>query len=344
MPDPVLQVEDLCVSFTSGGVTADVVRGLSVRLDGGRTLAVVGESGSGKTITGRAIMRLLPRGASARGRIVVAGREMLSADERELRRARGSEVAMVFQDSMSALSPYLDIGAHIAQAVRLHDPSVTRRAARARAVEMLDRVGIPEPADAVRRFPHEFSGGMRQRAVIAMALVNRPALLIADEPTTALDVTVQAQILALLRELQQEYGMAMLLISHDFGVVGSVADEVLVLYAGRQAEYGSLRDIFDQPAHPYTAGLRAATPRLDARLDTGGERTRLRAIPGAPTSLRDAGPGCAFAPRCGLADQVGERCVVEVPLPTVRPTSEGGGLHLAACHLDRLPALQEVTR
>ncbi|MEU7004015.1 ABC transporter ATP-binding protein [Nonomuraea sp. NPDC046570] len=344
MPDPVLQVEDLCVSFTSGGVTADVVRDLSVRLDGGRTLAVVGESGSGKTITGRAIMRLLPRGASARGRIVVAGREMLSADERELRRARGSDVAMVFQDSMSALSPYLDIGAHIAQAVRLHDPSVTRRAARARAVEMLDRVGIPEPADAVRRFPHEFSGGMRQRAVIAMALVNRPALLIADEPTTALDVTVQAQILALLRELQQEYGMAMLLISHDFGVVGRVADDVLVLYAGRQAEYGSLRDIFEQPAHPYTAGLRAATPRLDARLDTGGERTRLRAIPGAPTSLRDAGPGCAFAPRCGLADQVGERCVVEAPLPTVRPTSEVGGLHLAACHLDRLPALQEVTR
>ncbi|WP_326635726.1 ABC transporter ATP-binding protein [Streptosporangium sp. NBC_01755] len=344
MPDPVLQVEDLCVSFTGGGVTADVVRDLSVRLDGGRTLAVVGESGSGKTITGRAIMRLLPRGASARGRIVVAGREMLSADERELRRARGSDVAMVFQDSMSALSPYLDIGAHIAQAVRLHDPSVTRRAARARAVEMLDRVGIPEPADAVRRFPHEFSGGMRQRAVIAMALVNRPALLIADEPTTALDVTVQAQILALLRELQQEYGMAMLLISHDFGVVGSVADDVLVLYAGRQAEYGSLRDIFDQPAHPYTVGLRAATPRLDARLDTGGERTRLRAIPGAPTSLRDAGPGCAFAPRCGLADQVGERCVVEAPLPTVRPTSEGGGLHLAACHLDRLPAPQEVAR
>ncbi|WP_433222124.1 ABC transporter ATP-binding protein [Microtetraspora malaysiensis] len=344
MPDPVLQVEDLCVSFTSGGVTADIVRDLSVSLDGGRTLAVVGESGSGKTITGRAIMRLLPRGASARGRIVVAGREMLSADERELRRARGSDVAMVFQDSMSALSPYLDVGAHIAQAVRLHNPSVTRRAARARAVEMLDRVGIPEPADAVRRFPHEFSGGMRQRAVIAMALVNRPALLIADEPTTALDVTVQAQILALLRELQQEYGMAMLLISHDFGVVGSAADDVLVLYAGRQAEYGSLRDIFDQPAHPYTAGLRAATPRLDARLHTGGERTRLRAIPGAPTSLRDAGPGCAFAPRCGLADQVGERCVVEAPLPTVRPTSEGGGLHLAACHLDRLPAPQEVAR
>ncbi|MFI7108166.1 ABC transporter ATP-binding protein [Nonomuraea sp. NPDC050227] len=344
MPDPVLQVEDLCVSFTGGGLTADVVRDLSVRLDGGRTLAVVGESGSGKTITGRAIMRLLPRGASARGRIVVAGREMLSADERELRRARGSDVAMVFQDSMSALSPYLDIGAHIAQAVRLHDPSVTRRAARARAVEMLDRVGIPEPADAVRRFPHEFSGGMRQRAVIAMALVNRPALLIADEPTTALDVTVQAQILALLRGLQQEYGMAMLLISHDFGVVASAADDVLVLYAGRQAEYGSLRDIFDQPAHPYTAGLRAATPRLDARLDIGGERTRLRAIPGTPTSLRDAGPGCAFAPRCGFAGQVGERCVVEVPLPTVRPAGEGGGVHLAACHLDRLPELQEVAR
>ncbi|MFJ9316045.1 ABC transporter ATP-binding protein [Pimelobacter simplex] len=344
MPDPVLQVEDLSISFTSGGVSADVVRDLSVTLDGGRTLAVVGESGSGKTITGRAIMQLLPQAASARGRIVVAGREMLSADERELRRARGSDVAMVFQDSMSALSPYLDIGAHIAQAVRLHDRSVSRRAARLRAVEMLERVGIPEPADAVRRFPHEFSGGMRQRAVIAMALVNRPALLIADEPTTALDVTVQAQILALLRELQQEFGMAMLLISHDFGVVASAADDVLVLYAGREAEYGSLRDIFEHPAHPYTAGLRGATPRLDARLDSNGERTRLRAIPGAPTSLRDAGAGCAFAPRCALADRVGERCLVEVPLPTLRTASTDGGVHRAACHLDRLPTLEEVAR
>ncbi|MDQ6525926.1 ABC transporter ATP-binding protein [Nocardioides sp. LHD-245] len=344
MPDPVLQVDDLTISFSTGATSFDVVRDLSVTLDGGRTLAVVGESGSGKTITGRAIMRLLPRGASARGRILVAGRDMLAADERDLRRARGADVAMVFQDSMSALSPYLDIGAHIAQALRLHGPSVSRRAARARAVQMLERVGIPEPADAVRRFPHEFSGGMRQRAVIAMALVNRPALLIADEPTTALDVTVQAQILGLLRELQEEYGMAMLLISHDFGVVASAADDVLVLYAGREAEYGSLRDIFEEPAHPYTAGLRAATPRLDARLGTAGERTRLRAIPGAPTSLRDAGPGCAFAPRCGLADQVGERCVAEVPLPAPRPTSSAGGAHRAACHLDRLPSPQEAAR
>jgi peptide/nickel transport system ATP-binding protein len=340
----VLQIEDLTISFTSGATSFDVVRDLSVALDGGRTLAVVGESGSGKTITGRAIMRLLPRGASARGRIVVAGRDMLAADERALRRARGTDVAMVFQDSMSALSPYLDIGAHIAQAVRLHDPAVSRRTARARAVEMLERVGIPDPADAVRRFPHEFSGGMRQRAVIAMALVNRTALLIADEPTTALDVTVQAQILALLRELQDEYGMAMLLISHDFGVVASAADDVLVLYAGREAEYGRLRDIFEEPAHPYTAGLRAATPRLDARLANGGERTRLRAIPGAPTSLRDAGPGCAFAPRCGLAGQVGERCLVEVPLPAPRPASAEDGVHRAACHLDRLPSPQEVAR
>ncbi|WGX94233.1 ABC transporter ATP-binding protein [Nocardioides sp. L-11A] len=344
MPDPVLQVEDLTISFSSGATSFDVVRDLSVTLDGGRTLAVVGESGSGKTITGRAIMQLLPRGASARGRIVVAGRDMLGADERSLRRARGADVSMVFQDSMSALSPYLDIGGHIAQAIRLHDPSVSRRAGRARAAEMLERVGIPDPGHAVRRFPHEFSGGMRQRAVIAMALVNRPALLIADEPTTALDVTVQAQILALLRELQQEYGMAMLLISHDFGVVASAADDVLVLYAGREAEYGSLRDIFEEPAHPYTAGLRAATPRLDARLDHGGERTRLRAIPGAPTSLRDAGAGCAFAPRCGLTDRVGERCRVEIPLPAPRPSGAAGGVHRAACHLDRLPSLPEVGR
>ena len=340
MPEPVLQIDDLSISFTLAGRDVDVVRGLSVDVEKGRTLAVVGESGSGKTITGRSIMRLLPPAASARGSIRVAGREMLTAGEKELRRIRGGDVAMVFQDSLSALSPYLSVGAQIVQAVRLHDPSVSRRAASARAVEMLDRVRIPEPADAARRYPHEFSGGMRQRAVIAMALVNRPTLLIADEPTTALDVTVQAQILALLRELQDEYGMAMLLISHDFGVVASAADDVLVMYAGREAEYGSLRDIFEHPAHPYTAGLRAATPRLDAE----GERARLRSIPGAPTSLRDAGPGCAFAPRCAFAADLGGRCETELPLPTLRTGSEGDRIHRAACHLDRVPELQEAAR
>lgn len=340
MPEPVLQIDDLSISFTLAGRDADVVRGLSVEVEEGRTLAVVGESGSGKTITGRSVMRLLPPAASARGSIRLAGREMLTAPEKELRRIRGGDVAMVFQDSLSALSPYLTIGAQIVQAVRLHDPSVSRRAASMRAIEMLDRVRIPEPADAARRYPHEFSGGMRQRAVIAMALVNRPALLIADEPTTALDVTVQAQILALLRELQEEYGMAMLLISHDFGVVASAADDVLVMYAGREAEYGSLRDIFEHPAHPYTAGLRAATPRLDAE----GERARLRAIPGAPTSLRDAGPGCAFAPRCAFTHSLGGRCETELPLPTLRTGSEGDRPHRAACHLDRVPELQEAAR
>ena len=340
MPEPVLQIEDLSISFPLSGREVDVVRGLSVEVEKGRTLAVVGESGSGKTITGRSVMRLLPPAASARGSIRLAGRDMLTAEEKELRRVRGGDVAMVFQDSLSALSPYLSIGAQIVQAVRLHDPSVSRRTAKDRAVEMLDRVRIPEPADAARRYPHEFSGGMRQRAVIAMALVNRPALLIADEPTTALDVTVQAQILALLRELQDEYGMAMLLISHDFGVVASAADDVLVMYAGREAEYGSLRDIFEHPAHPYTAGLRAATPRLDAE----GERARLRAIPGAPTSLRDAGPGCAFAPRCAFAPALGGRCETELPLPTLRTGSEGDRIHRAACHLDRVPELQEAAR
>ncbi len=336
MPEPVLRIEDLSISFTHAGRELDVVRDLSVGLEPGRTLAVVGESGSGKTITGRSIMSLLPPAASARGSIRVAGREVLSADERELRRLRGADVAMVFQDSLSALSPYLTIGAHIVQAVRLHDRSVSRRTALGRAVEMLDRVGIPDPAAAAGRYPHEFSGGMRQRAVIAMALVNRPALLIADEPTTALDVTVQAQILALLRSLQDEYGMAMMLISHDFGVVAKAADDVLVMYAGREAEYGTLHDIFVRPAHPYTAGLRAATPRLDA-----GERTRLVAIPGAPTTLRDAGDGCAFAPRCSFAAGFDGRCSVERPLPAPRGSD---GRHRAACHLTRLPELQEAGR
>ncbi|MBO9624822.1 MAG: ABC transporter ATP-binding protein [Microbacterium sp.] len=337
MPEPVLRIEDLSISFTLGGQDVDVVRGLSFDLAAGRTLAVVGESGSGKTVTGRSIMRLLPPAAHATGSIRLAGREVLTADERELQRLRGADVAMVFQDSLSALSPYLSIGAQIVQAVRLHDRSVSRRAALARAVEMLERVGIPDPAGAAGRYPHEFSGGMRQRAVIAIALVNRPALLIADEPTTALDVTVQAQILALLRGLQEEYGMAMMLISHDFGVVAKAADDVLVMYAGREAEYGTLRDIFHAPAHPYTAGLRAATPRLDA----GGDRVRLRAIPGAPTSLRDAGAGCAFAPRCAFAAELGERCLVERPLPTMRGAD---GDHRAACHLDRLPVRQEASR
>lgn len=340
MPESVLQIEDLSISFTNPGGEFEVVRGLSVNVERGRTLAVVGESGSGKTVTGRAVMRLLPPAARARGRIVVAGRDVLAASEQELRGIRGADVAMVFQDSLSALSPYLSVGAQIVQAVRLHDSSVSRRDARGRAVEMLRRVGIPGPADAARRYPHEFSGGMRQRAVIAMAIVNRPALLVADEPTTALDVTVQAQILALLRELQDEYGMAMLLISHDFAVVASAADDVLVLYAGREAEYGSVGDIFEHPAHPYTAGLRAATPRLDA----DGEQARLRAIPGAPTSLRDAGPGCAFAPRCAFAARFEDRCVVELPPLTPRPAGAVGGVHRAACHLDRLPSLQGVAR
>ena len=336
MPEPVLRIEDLSISFRLGGREVDVVRDLTVDLEPGRTLAVVGESGSGKTITGRSIMRLLPPSARASGRITAAGIDVLSADEKAVRRLRGGDVAMVFQDSLSALSPYLSVGAQIVQAVRLHDGRVSRRMARERAVEMLDRVGIPDPSAAAGRYPHEFSGGMRQRAVIAMALVNRPALLLADEPTTALDVTVQAQILALLRDLQDEYGMAMMLISHDFGVVAAAADDVLVMYAGREAEYGTLRDVFVEPAHPYTAGLRAATPRLDV-----GERTRLQAIPGAPTSLREAGDGCAFAPRCEFAAQLGDRCLVERPVPTGRA---GHGPHRAACHLDRLPALQEAAR
>ncbi|MGO4102916.1 ABC transporter ATP-binding protein [Leifsonia sp. YAF41] len=333
MPDIALSIDRLSISFSVAGRTVQAVRDVSLEIPSGQTLALVGESGSGKSITGRAAMRLLPATARATGRILVNGRDVLAADEQALRRIRGSDIAMVFQDSLSALSPYLTVGEQIIQAVRFHDATVSKARAFERAVEMLDRVGIPEPRHRAKQYPHEFSGGMRQRAVIAMALVNEPAVLIADEPTTALDVTVQAQILDLMRRLQQEMGMAMLLITHDFGVVAKAADRVLVLYAGEEVETGSLRDIFEQPAHPYTAGLRAATPRLDR----GAPRRRLVAIPGVPTSLPDAPDGCSFAPRCSFKGLVGDRCHDEAPIAVPREGSDPVVAHRAACHLSDLP-------
>ena len=270
--------------------------GVSFSLERGRTLGIVGESGSGKSVTSLAIMGL-HHGTRAQisGHIKLDGEELVGAPVGRVRELRGSKMAMIFQDPLSALHPYYTVGAQIAEAYLVHN-KVSKQVARKHAVDMLGRVGIPQPATRADDYPHQFSGGMRQRAMIAMALCCDPGLLIADEPTTALDVTVQAQILDLIWDLQREYQSAVIIITHDLGVVAELSDDILVMYAGRMAEYGSAEDIFDDPGHPYTWGLLASMPRLDeARLD------RLVPIKGTPPSLINVPPGCPFHPRCRYA-------------------------------------------
>ncbi|MEU7929458.1 ABC transporter ATP-binding protein [Micromonospora sp. NPDC049801] len=323
--DPYLRVSDLRVRFDTSDGVVRAVDGVSFAVERGRTLGIVGESGSGKSVTSLAILGLHdPKRATITGEISVGGRQLVGLPEEEVRRLRGQEMAMIFQDPLSALHPYYTVGRQIAEAYRVHHPKVGRRAARQRAVDMLDRVGIPQPARRFDAYPHEFSGGMRQRAMIAMALVNDPALLIADEPTTALDVTVQAQILDLLADLQAEFHSAIILITHDLGVVGQVADEVLVMYGGRAVERGSVEQVLRSPQHPYTWGLLSSVPSLHGDADAD-----LVPIPGNPPSLINLPSGCAFHPRCRYDDRVGDRSRVEVP--ELRPA--GGDGHLVACHL-----------
>lgn len=333
MAEAVLQVRDLDISYSTPGGPVPAVAGLSFDLEAGQTLALVGESGSGKSATAWAIMGLLPASAQLSGSVAIAGREVTALPERQRRAVRGKDIGLVFQDSLAALSPYSRIGAQLVQAIRVHEPTVSRAAALVRATELLDRVRIPEPSKRVRQFPHELSGGMRQRVGIAMALVNSPAVLVADEPTTALDMTVQAQILDLLRELQRDSGMAILLITHDLGVVARAADRVLVLYAGREVESGATSEVFQRPAHPYTAGLRAATLTMSTTLGT-----RLTAIPGTPASLQAALSSCAFQPRCPDSSSVGAACVEKLPVlryPGVGIADDG---HRVACHLNDSPS------
>jgi peptide/nickel transport system ATP-binding protein len=333
MADPqrnraLLEVHDLHVTFATENGPVPAVDGIDFAVAPGQTLAIVGESGSGKSVSSSAVMGLLPSNADVTGEVLLDGRELNGLPNDELRKIRGNEIAMVFQDALSALNPYYSVGWQVAEAYRLHH-DVSKKVARNRAVEMVDKVGIP---DAVRRadsFPHEFSGGMRQRVVIAMALVNDPRLLIADEPTTALDVTVQAQIMQLLDDVQEEFGTALVLISHDLGVVAEVADDVLVMYAGRAAERGTVRDIFFRAAHPYTLGLLGAMPRVDVP-----PKPRLTTIPGSPPVPGAIVTGCPFQPRCAYTHLVGERCITERPELTPRP---GQGDHEAACHLGRRP-------
>ncbi|MGC4774584.1 ABC transporter ATP-binding protein [Micromonospora chalcea] len=323
--DPYLRVTDLRVRFDTEDGVVRAVDGVSFAVERGRTLGIVGESGSGKSVTSLAILGLhnVKRTAIS-GEISVGGRQLVGLGEEEIRRLRGRDMAMIFQDPLSALHPYYSVGRQIAEAYRVHHPRAGRREARTRAVDMLGRVGIPQPAKRFDQFPHEFSGGMRQRAMIAMALVNDPELLIADEPTTALDVTVQAQILDLLADLQAEFRSAIILITHDLGVVSQVADDVLVMYAGRAVEHGSVERVLRAPQHPYTWGLLSSVPSLHGDADAD-----LVPIPGNPPSLINLPPGCAFHPRCRWADVNGDRSRTEVP--ERREAGQAG--HLVACHL-----------
>ena len=322
-----IEVEGLRVSFSTYGGTVKAVRGISLSVSKGECLAVVGESGCGKSVTAQTIMRIIPSPPAAiEGSVRLEGRELLTLPERKMRSLRGSEIGMIFQDPMTSLDPTMPIGKQITEGLREHDRSVSRAQARERAVEVLATVGIPEPERQLKRYAYEFSGGMRQRVVIAMAVVCKPKLLIADEPTTALDVTIQAQILDLMRSLKDELGTAVLLITHDMGVVSNMADRIAVFYAGEVVEEGRAEEVFESPAHPYTAALLRSRPRLDR------DRNQcLVSIPGSPPDLFAPPPGCAFAPRCGLALEICRRA---------RPAGFAlGESHAASCWLYHAKAL-----
>jgi peptide/nickel transport system ATP-binding protein len=321
---PLLEVQDLRIHFPTDDGLVRSVDGVSFSVERGSTLGIVGESGSGKSVTSLGIMGL-HQGTSARitGEIKLDGEELVGADPARVRELRGGKMAMIFQDPLSSLHPYFKVGDQIAEAYRIHHPDASKKQARQRAIDMLGRVGISRPSVQVDAYPHQFSGGMRQRVMIAMALSNDPELLIADEPTTALDVTVQAQILDLISDLQAEFGSAVIIITHDLGVVAELADDILVMYAGRPVEYGTAVDIFGQPSHPYTWGLLASMPRIDR-----ARTTRLVPIPGTPPSLIQVPSGCPFHPRCRYASQTGGRSQSEVP--PLREVTPG---HLSACHL-----------
>jgi peptide/nickel transport system ATP-binding protein len=318
----VLEVKNLqTVFFTNSGLFK-AVDDVSFEVRRGETLAIVGESGCGKSVSALSVMRLVPDppGRIVGGTVLLEGTDLLALNEAKMRQIRGNRISMIFQEPMTSLNPVMRIGDQIAEAVRLHR-SMTAKETWAKAVEMLRLVRIPEPARRAQEYPHQLSGGMRQRAMIAMALACRPALLIADEPTTALDVTIQAQILTLVLDLQKELGMALILITHDLGVVAQTAQRVIVMYAGKKVEEADVETLFESPRHPYTRGLMASIPAV---LNSGAKAdARLAEIPGTVPSLTRLPPGCAFAPRCSLAIP---RCRQEYP-----PLQDWSGGHLAAC-------------
>ena len=304
-----LEVDGLGTWFYTRQGIVKAVDGVDFQVDAGETLAIVGESGCGKSMTALSLMRLIPSppGRIVSGAIKLGGRDLLKISEEEMRAVRGNEISMIFQEPMTSLNPVMTIGKQISEALILHR-DMDRKAALKRAVEMLDLVRIPEPAQRAKEYPHQLSGGMRQRAMIAMALACNPKVLIADEPTTALDVTIQAQILELIVDLQREFSAAVILITHDLGVVAETARRVIVMYAGRKVEEATVGELFSNPLHPYTVGLLASIPRLDLmRGQTDRSQERLQEIPGIVPPLFDLPAGCAFAPRCQLADDLCRR-------------------------------------
>jgi oligopeptide transport system ATP-binding protein len=316
---PLLEVRDLHVEFRTRDGVAHAVNGVSYTVSAAETLAVLGESGSGKSVTAQAIMGILdsPPGFVTQGEILFRGQDLLKMNAEDRRKVRGAKMAMIFQDALSSLNPVLSVGNQLAEMFIVHE-GMSRKDAKSKAIELMDRVRIPAARDRVGDYPHQFSGGMRQRIMIAMALALEPDLIIADEPTTALDVTVQAQVMELLAELQREYSMGLILITHDLGVVADVADYIAVMYAGRIVETAPVHEIYRRPAHPYTKGLLASIPRLDQK---GRE---LYAIKGLPPNLLHIPPGCAFNPRCPMAQAV---CRADVP-----PLYEVSPTRASACH------------
>jgi peptide/nickel transport system ATP-binding protein len=319
--EPILKVEDLSCGFRTEGGYQRVVDRVSFAVAPGETLGLVGESGCGKTVSALAVMGLLPRpaGVVESGRILLAGHDLTKFTQEQMREVRGKRVAMIFQEPMTALNPVHTIGRQLRESLRLYDPRADRQAHERRAIELLEQVGIPAPARRLNEYAHQLSGGMRQRVMIAMAIAGKPQVLIADEPTTALDVTVQAQILELLRRLQHEHGMAMVFITHDLGVVAELCDDVLVMYAGRVAEHAPVEQLFAAPRHPYTRGLIASVPLPDTPA-----KTVLAAIDGVVPALDDLPPGCRFANRCRFAN--------ELSRTSVPPLEQCGPDHYVACH------------
>ena len=319
--EPVFSVRDLTVSFASEAGTVHAVRGMNFDLYPGKTLGIVGESGSGKSVTSMAIMGLLDKNASVKGSITYHGEELLNKSDFEMSEIRGKGIAMVFQDPLSALTPVFSIGDQIKEALVTHNPKMTEQQIHDRSIELMNLVGIPDPEGRLKSFPHEFSGGMRQRVMIAMAIANDPDVIIADEPTTALDVTIQAQVLEVLRKAQRETGAAVIFITHDLGVIAGVADDIVVMYAGRPVEKADVDSIFDHPAMPYTMGLLGAVPRSDRE-----RNSRLVPIPGSPMNLVNMPKGCPFAPRCPLATDI-----CHTTEPAMEPVSGRPG-QFVACH------------
>jgi oligopeptide/dipeptide ABC transporter ATP-binding protein len=324
--EPLLSVRDLKVRFKTDDGVVKAVDGVSYDIYPNEVLGIVGESGSGKSVSSLAVMGLLPKSAEVTGEIVFRGQDLLRMPEDDRRKLRGGRLAMVFQDALAALNPVFTVGDQICEAIGAHQPPMSKSAKRKMAIDLLEVVGIPNPSARIDQYPHEFSGGMRQRAMIAMSISNEPDVLIADEPTTALDVTIQAQVMEVLERIQDRTNSAIVLITHDLGVVAGVADRVMVMYAGRAVETSVVDEIFYHPRHPYTIGLMASLPRLDA---SGGRSERLYRIKGQPPSLIFLPTGCPFHPRCEFA-------LTPEPCATIRPELElvdhVYGRHMAACH------------